>query len=261
MPLPDISGLLTNQWVTSGLSAVGGALISRAVSVYRERIKVIEYSVAYERVGISNQDAIFGVVQVTWEGHPVTNLHVCRATVENTTSADYTNIHFRVYTGTTLLLNQRVELIGSPHVPAFTPDFAASVAVPAGGVPTDDQINIYRHNREYRIPVFNRGQRLIVTFLTTVPDANDQPWIFVDLMHPGVRIEYRPPSQEIHGVPVPLALPIGVLGGLALLIVVSVFANQPWVAAAISFVVGLFAQSIGAGLYRVFRFFRRWFLG
>jgi hypothetical protein len=65
---PDLSGLFNSKAVISGVSAVGGALFWNFVAAYRDRVKVLEYTVTHDRIGLSATDVIFGRVVVTWEG-------------------------------------------------------------------------------------------------------------------------------------------------------------------------------------------------
>lgn len=256
MTLPDIQQLFDNKFLISGISILGGALIGNFIAVYRSRIKVLEYTVTHDRIGLSADDAIFGNVRVTWQGHEVTNLYSSVVTVLNGTTVDYTNLKLKVYTGSTLLLTERTEISGTTHILKWAPEYAALLQIPAGRVPTDQQLNTHRHSREYLVPVLNRGQRAVMHFLTTVPSQNEKPGIWVDLLHPGAQIEFRLLTQQIHGVPVRLALPLGLLASLAVLLGVSFLLTEVWAAALISLVIGLIAQSIGAWIYRAIRFIK-----
>ena len=257
MALPDFQQLLDSKFLVSGISILAGALLGNFVAVYRSRIKVLEYTVTHDRIGLSADDAIFGNVRVTWQGHDLTNLYISVVTVGNDTSVDYTNLKLKVYTGSTLLLTERTEISGTTHILRWTPEYTTLLQIPAGGTPTNQQFDAYRHSREYLVPVLNRGQRAIMRFLTTVPNQNEPPGIWVDLLHPGAQVEFRQLTQQIHGVPVRLALPLGLFASLAVLIAVSFLVTEVWAAAIVAMVVGLIAQSIGAWIYRGIRFVKR----
>ncbi len=257
MTLPDIQQLLDSKLLVSGISLLAGALLGNFIAAYRSRIKILEYTVTHDRIGLSADDAIFGNVRVTWQGHEVTNLYSSVVTVLNGTTVDYTNLKLKVYTGSTLLLTERTEISGTTHILHWTPEYAALLQIPADGVPTDQQFNTHRHSREYHIPVLNRGQRAVMHFLTTVPNRNEKPAIWADLLHPGAQIQFRLLTQQIHGVPVRLALPLGLLASLFVLVGVSFLLNEVWAAALIAMVVGLVAQSIGAWIYRGIRFLKQ----
>lgn len=253
----DIQQLLNNKLFLSAASAIGGALLGNFIAIYRNRIKLIEYTVTHDRVGLSADDAIFGSVRVTWQGQDVTNLYTSTVTIQNTTLNDYTDLKIKVYTGNTLLLTERAEIAGTTYIPRFTDEYLQAIHIPEGVSPTAEQIDLYRHQREYRIPVLNRGQRVIMHYLTSVPTSNEGPAVWVDMLHPNAQVAFRPIAQQIHGVPIKLALPLGLLACLLIFIFVSIFISETWVAAAITLVVGLIAQSIGAWLYRALRFMKR----
>lgn len=256
MGLPDFEKLLDSKTILATFSALAGALFGNFVAVYRNRIKVLEYTVTHDRVGLSANDAIFGTIRVTWQGSDVTNLYTTVVTIQNTTSSDYTSLRVKVYTGNTLLLTERTEIAGTTYSLRFTEDYLRSINVPSSATPTEDQFHLVRHQREYVIPVLNRGQRVILHYLTSVPTSNEGPSVWVDLLHPSAQIVFRPLVQQIHGVPVRLALPLGLFVCLAIFVAISTFISEPWAAAAIAMVAGLMAQTIGAGFYRAYRFFK-----
>jgi len=164
-----------------------------------------------------------------------------------------------VYTGNTLLLTERTEIVATTQVVRWAPDFQQRLQVPAGNQPTEQQFNTYYHSREYLVPVLNRGQRAVFHFLTTVPQAHvaEGPLVWVDLLHPGAQISFRPLTPQIHGVPVRLAIRLGLFVCLMVLIATSVLLDEVWAAAFLCMVVGLFAQSVGAAAFRIGLFLKR----
>jgi len=257
MNLPDFHEIIESRALISMLSVISGALLGNLISTYRDRIKLIEYTVNHDRIGLSADDAIFGSVRITWQGYHLSNLYSSIVTIVNSTSTDYTNLKLKVYTGNTQLLNERTEISDTTYVLKWEEAFADSLRVPEGEQPTDQQLNIYRHTREYLLPVFNRGQRVVLHYLTTVPNGNEAPYVWVDLLHPSTKITFRPLQPEIHGVAVKSALPIGFISCLVLLVWIAVYVDQPWAAATIAMTAGLFAQSIGAAIYRVATILKR----
>ena len=74
MPLPDISQLLDSKTLISSVSAIVGAIVGGLVTVLRNRVKTLEYTARHDRLAFAVNDARFGAVQVTWNGHNVVNL-------------------------------------------------------------------------------------------------------------------------------------------------------------------------------------------
>jgi hypothetical protein len=259
MALPDIQQLLDSKVLLSALSVAVGTLVGNFVAVYRARVRVLEYTVAHERIGLAANDPIFGNVRVQWQGTDVTNLHNTVVTVVNGTSVDFTNLRIKIYTGNTLLLTERTEIQGTTYLVLWSPQYQNAMQVTPGSQPTAHQFNTYYHSREYLVPVLNRGQRAVFHFLTTVPQAHvaEGPGVWADLLHPGAQVSFRPLTQQIHGVPVRLALPLGLILGLVVLVAASVWIEEVWAASLLCMLVGLFAQSVGAAGFRAAVFVKR----
>lgn len=254
MPLPDLSQLIDSKALLAALSAVGGGLFGNLIAVLRSRVKTLEYTVIHDRMAFSADDAIFGSIRVSWQNHDVTNLFSTRITLENQTGKDFTNLKIKVYTGDTLLLGERTEIPGTTYILKWTDDYQQQVQVSPGFDPTEQQFKTYNHLREYFVPVLNRGQRVVMTYLTTVPSAEQAPGAWLDMLHEGAKVQYRQTVPQVHGVPVRLAISVGIVACLAVLIVASFTITEPWAAATICMVFGLFAQSVGAILYHGLRF-------
>jgi hypothetical protein len=142
----------------------------------------------------------------------------------------------------------------SPYIVAWSPTFRDSLTVPADGAPTDAQWRTYNHSREYKVPVLNRGQVLHLNYLCTRPNDDVPPGVFVSTQIKGARLNYQPRSKLIHGVPTQIALPHGLLISLVTVVLCGYFLRDARMASAICILVGLFAQSLGAGEYKL----RRW---
>ncbi len=257
MGWPAVGSLLDSKAVLSVLSATGGALLTKLFALYRERLTVLEYTVTHDRLGLSSQDEVFGRVCVTWKGNELPNLYASTVTLENSASVDYTNLELKVYTGrSTLLLNEWSVIADTTYIAQWTEGFRSSIRV-AGDTPTDAQFWAYYHTREYVLPVFNRGQRLVLSYLTTTLSAAEAPTVWLDMLHPGQKLVFRPMTTRIHGVPVRLALPVGVVACLVVLLAVGAYVRQPWLAGIICLASGLAVLPIGAGVYRVLRLLKK----
>lgn len=247
---PDIVQLLENKLTLAVLSAFVGGLIGNLISALRSRVKTMEYTVHHDRLGFSADDQIFGAIRVSWQGKDVTNLFSSRVSLENQTGQDFINIRIKVYSGDTRLLGERTEISGTTYILNWTDDFKKQLFVVNGGSPTDQQFNIYNHSREYVLPVLNRGQRAVMTFLTTVPTGCEGPAIWLDMLHEGVKVQERQVVQQIHGVPIRLAISVGLILCVVVFAASSIAINEPWAVGAVCMLFGLFAQSIGAFVYR-----------
>ena len=147
------------------------------------------------------------------------------------------------------------------YVPLFTEEFKRSIDVPTGQDPTTEQVNIYHHNREFLIPTLNRGQKVLTRFLVTVANANSAPSIWMDTLHPGIKLKYRPNQNHFLGIPVRITLPLGLAICFIVVIVSAIYLTEVWSASIICMVVGLFAQILAAIIYRFSKKIYNVFLG
>ena len=254
MALPDIGQLFDSKLFVSALSLAAGGLIGNLLTILRNRLRTLEYTVVHDRVGFSADDNVFGAIRVTWQNAELTNLYSSVVTLENPTTKDFTDLRIKTYTGDTLLLSERTEVAGSTYVLKWTPEFQEQLKVEPGAAATPAQFDIYRHQREYVVSVLNRGQRAVMRYLTTVPTGNSGPSVWLDVLHSGVRARYRHLHPHVHGVPVKIAASFGLVLSLATFVLASFYLAEPWAAALICLLTGLFAQSVGAFAYRALRF-------
>lgn len=251
-----------DQVITFFSGGVGGYLLNGLIAYLQKRLKTLEYTVSHEQVALSADDPIFGNIKTTWQDMEIKNLHVTTVVLRNLTTTDYTDFDFKLYTGQdTLLLSQYTQITGTSYILNFSDKFNKSIEVVPGGQPTPQQFQIYYHNREYSLPVFKRDQEVLVRFLTTVPNGTSGPAVWLDTLHPGVKVKFRPNENKIHGVPVRLAVLIGLMVTVIALAVGIYFHPDVWPVILICTLIGIFAQLLGASFYRLWHFACRVFLG
>jgi hypothetical protein len=122
------------------------------------------------------------------------------------------------------------------------------------------QRDTHGSRRDYMIPTMNRGQIVRFHFLNAAKTQN-QPSIWLDVLHKGVRHRFRVPQNQILGVPQPRAALAGVVLGFVLLGVLIATVETVWIAAVCSLLYGLIAQVPGAWVIRAWRATRDWFGG
>ena len=106
------------------------------------------------------------------------------------------------------------------------------------------------------MPVFNRGQKLQLTYLCTVPSSDEPPAVFVATLLKGVKLKYQVASNLFLGVPVNVTGARGLLISVLVVVACGLFLSNVWVAAAASMTVGLIARLFGALEYKVERLVR-----
>lgn len=258
----EINKLQEHQILVSILLLVVGAVITLLLTKFSSKTGVFRYFVTSNKVGISADDEVFGSVRLTWQGQDVRNLYLCTIEIENASSRDYENIEFKVYSGQeTILLNQRTEVVGSPYIIPWEESYQARLDVPDGQQATQAQINEYNHNREYKLPVFNRGQTLRLSYLSTNPGDDNEPGVYISTPSKGVRLKKQKLPymvlNPIFGVPVPVAIARALFISVLVVISTGLWIDNIWMAASICMFVGLTGQIFGAIAYKAERFIKR----
>ena len=257
-----LTEFFSNTLAVSILSLLAGALITAIATKIHAKTAVFRYSTRVERVAMAADDRVFGTVRVSWHDQDVRNLHLVSIEIENASTRDFENVPLNVYpSGSTIMLNERTAVVNTPYIVKWAPEFAAMLAVAPGSTPTQGQWDAYNHSREYLVPVFNRGQVLELSYLCTRPDSDEAPYVFVSTQLKGVVLKLQVRSNFVLGVPVQVTLPRGLIVAIVAVAFCTLWLNTVWLASLIGVVVGLFAQFVGALVYKVERWLRKLIAG
>ncbi|HRB97683.1 MAG TPA: hypothetical protein PKY67_08265 [Nitrosomonas sp.] len=247
----ELLQLFQNQYISviaGGLSGIFTAWLTQRVL---NRRGIFSYSVTHNRVGITTEDPIFGSVAVTWNGNTIQNLYLSTIEMKNESLNDYENVIVRAYTSDTMLMTEQTTQL--PETPIeWSEKYREQLHVEDGSTPTDNQSNLYRGQREYVIPIFNRGQSIKITYLNSAQSPS-MPNIWLSIALKGVKLKFQGPQNQVLGVPQGQAAFVGVLIGLAVLAALVLFASEPWVIATSAMVYGFVAQLPGAYTIRLLR--------
>jgi len=247
--------ILNNPWVLAALSGLAGAILTILVRRVLNKRGLFTYSVVHNHVGISTDDAVFGSVKVTWNDNAIANLYISTIEVRNESLRDFEGVTLRVWTTTTSLLTERAEILGTTHVLAWTREFAETLAVPAGKAASPEQLSLVYGRREYAVPTMNRGAVIRLTFLNAA-NSDDVPQVWLNVVHPGVRVKYRALPQQFLGVPQPAAALVGFLSGLIVVPVIVTAVDTAWLTATLAFLYGAMLLLPGALLLKLWRWAR-----
>jgi hypothetical protein len=244
--------IFRTQYVSAIAGAIGGVVTAWLTHRVLHKRGTFSYHVNHNRVGITTDDAVFGKVEASWNGNQIQNLYISNVELANESMSDYENVVVQVYTSDTHLLSESTQVANGPDVLEWTEKYKKKVAIPPSTQPTAAQTGIYFGQREYCIPVFNRGQTVRLTYLNSATTANI-PTIWVAVAIKGVKLEFRVPQPLVLGVPKPQAAKVGILICLAI-VVALLFSTTPyWLVALIALALGLIAQVPGAYAVRVWR--------
>ncbi len=248
----DFLRAIPHGYVSAIAGGVGGIFTAWITQRVLNRRGTFSYFVNHERVGVSTEDAIFGSVVVTWNGNPASNLYLSTIELKNESMNDYEKVIVRAYTNDALILSEQTHVIETPNVLEWSEAFKKQLHVEMGKSPTSAQMNIYNSQREYVVPIMNRGQVIKLTYLNSAKSSNT-PSIWLSVTQKGVRLKYRTPQKLILGVPQPHAAIVGVLIGLMGMVGLVMFVSEPWVLVACAFSFGLIAQVPGAYTVKILR--------
>ncbi len=250
-----ISTLFENK-ILYGITAwVGGMLLTLVGQQILNKRGLLTYFVNHILVGVSTADAIFGSVQVTWNNTVVANLYLSTVELVNQSMKDFEDIVVRAFTNDTMLLTERTEIVGTTHTLNWTADYSQRLAVAPGQQPSEAQRTLHANQREYLIPTMNRGQVIRFQFLNAARTQN-QPSIWLDVVHRGVKLKYHQPKLQILGVSQQSAALIGGVIGLFTIGFIVTLVKSIWVAALCSFLFGYLALLPGAYFLKLWRWSR-----
>jgi len=256
----DISTLIENKVVFGLLSALGGILTTVLVQQWLNRRSLFTYNVLHNQVGQSAEDAIYGSVQVTWNGNQVARLYLSTIELINQSTKDFEGVVVRVFTNNSRLLTQRTHIVGTTRIVDFTENYKNEIAVPDGQEPTEQQFDSYWHQRDYIVPTFNRGQVVRFEFLNTV-DSETNPEIWLEVLHKEVNCKFRVAQQQFMGVSQPTAARVGTLVGFFFVVAMLMFLENTVAAAIIAYLIGLFVLVPGAIAIKGYRRLKDWYAG
>ena len=251
---------LQNRLIVAVFAGVVGVILTLLIQRILNKRGLFTYFVWHSSVGVSTDDAVFGTVRAFWNDHQVDNLWFSSIELRNASLNDYENVIVKVFTNSTALLNERTEIVGTSRVLEWTAAFANRVTLLPGSEPTAEQRSLYAREREYLVPTMNRGQFVRITYLNATKTPQ-QPTIWLDILHKGVKTEIRVAQPEFFGVPQFYAAQIGSASGIVVVALVIATVEALWLAAVLSFLYGLFVLFPGAAAIKLWRRFRDLFGG
>lgn len=245
--------LLTNEYISIIAGGLGGVITAWLTQRVLNKRGVFTYFVNHTRVGVSAEDPIlFGSVAVSWNGNSIPNLYLSTLEMKNESMNDYENVVVQAYTNDTKLLTEQTQLLDTPNILEWSEKYRKQLHVETGQEPSESQWETYNGQREYIIPILNRGQSIKLTYLNSAK-GTESPTIWLSVAQKGVKLKFRPPQNQILGVPQPRAAFVGVIIGIAVLITLALTVSKSWIVATIAMAYGFVAQLPGAYAVKMLR--------
>lgn len=161
----DILQLLQSEYISILAGVLGGIATAFLTQRVLNKRGIFTYSVTHTRVGVTAEDAIFGNVAVSWNGNPVQNLYLSTIEMKNESMNDYENVVVCAFTNDSRLMTEQTQLLDTPNILEWSEKYKNQLHVEPGGEPSEKQWATYNGQREYIIPIFNRGQSIKITYL------------------------------------------------------------------------------------------------
>ncbi|KQT34067.1 hypothetical protein [Methylophilus sp. Leaf414] len=237
--------LLKNEYLSVVFGGLSGLLVSWLSHKVINKRGVFRYYLTNNRIGISAQDSVFGNVEIRWNDVPNRNLFISTIELKNESLIDYENIIINTYTNNTKLLTEATHVLDSPNILNLTQAYKDKITVPTGEEPSEAQKNIFHGQREYNLPVFNRGQVVKFEYLNSAV-TEEEPAIWLSATVKGVKVIFQPPQVIVFDVPRNKAAIYGAVIGLIALIPLTRYTNTAWIIGLIALIYGYFVIVPGA---------------
>lgn len=250
----DIPALIDNKLLLAVVSLIGGAIIVIVTQFLLNKRGLFTYYVTHSRVGISADDVEYGSVKVTWNDNPIAHLYLSTIVLVNKCMKDYDSVEVQVYTNNTKLLTETTAIIGTPKIIHLTEEYKEKLTIPAGSEPTEEQAQIYFRQRDYIVPTMNRGQEVKFQFLNSA-HSEEQPAIYLDILHKGVVCKYQTHEIQIYGVSQTKAALVGTVVCLMTVAIIINNVEDITQVALASFFLGLIAVIPGAYIIKLYHMF------
>ncbi|MFM4848430.1 hypothetical protein [Aeromonas rivipollensis] len=235
--------------IFGGLAGVGTSWLTQRVLNKRG---IFSYFVNHQKLGMTANDAVFGSVAVTWNNNQIQHLYLSTIELKNESLNDYEDVLVKAYSGDTTLLSERTQILGTPNMIFWSKNYQDKLKVEPETQPTEYQSNLYSSEREYCIPVFNRGQSIQISYLNS-GKTDAMPSIWLDVPIKGVKLKFRPPQNQFLGVPQPRAALVGGLIGFLIVLPLMISINITWISSLLSLIYGIFVLIPGAYTIKVIR--------
>ncbi len=247
----NISALLDDKIFIAIFSAIGGVIVVIITQYLLNKRGLFSYNVTHSRVGISADDVAYGSVKVTWNDNPIAHLYLSTIVLVNKCMKDYDSVEVQVFTNNTNLLTETTSIIGTPKIIHLTEGYKEKLIVPEDSEPTEAQSQIYYRQRDYIVPTMNRGQTIQFQYLNSA-HSEEQPAIYLDILHKGVVCKYQNPEIQIFGVSQTKAACVGTIVCLITVTIIIFYIEDITQAALFSFFLGLLAVIPGAYIIKLY---------
>ena len=188
-----------NPVVEKVLWLVGGGLIGKYFDKFKKRIKYAEYSINVRKIGLDQHHLSLGNLEIRFNGDEISSPYICEIIINNTTGIDLENsiITVDAFNNDVFILNSIPNIVGGMIYIPFSSDYQKRISYPDPNNPTNEARHFFFHEKEYQIPLLNRGKIFTLTLFCQSPYAT--PVLNLTLKHRGVELRPSPAIPTVLG--------------------------------------------------------------
>ncbi len=203
------------------ITLIVGVIIKHFWDKYINRITKLKYSIWHNYIGSSIEDVKFGSVKLLYNENELKNLYSSNVIIKNDTGKDLSDLELNISCDNqSLILVSHGKNTNSLKEFEFTETYANIIEQNN----PDNSAFVYT-NRDYKIPVINRGDTIEITLLTT-NFQNQCPHLFASTEHKGVKLKYYLEPVKLLGVSQNSSTIIGLIVSIILCFAIFNFTNS-----------------------------------
>lgn len=241
---------MTEKIIIGFISLVLGIIIKNIWDKLKNRIAILNYTIDFLYLGATEEDPLFGSVKILYNNSPAENLYMATFTLENNSNRDLSDFELNIvsYDNTLMIVSHGYNINSTKNL-LFTDNYSQMLRDGQS-----EHLSYLTTHRDYHIPIFNRGDKILINILTTNLNRV-KPNISASIEVPGVRMKYAKPVQKIFGEPLQISSLLGILIAVLLTIITANYINNLTVVLAVTLFLGLAASLLGVIARKILRLF------
>lgn len=176
----------------AAVSASLGALCSHLLTKFAARRSRFVAVRSDEQFSKQENPAVGLGLSLRWQSFELDNFRITRFRVMNDSSRDFTHVPVRVWSGMDrVILQDSVSHLGALDDITYRPEYLEKLRPDANGLLSEEQRRLFNTCREFVVPVWNRFSEIGITCLTSVAAGRNEGGVWLEVNHPGIRLEDR----------------------------------------------------------------------
>lgn len=223
------------------IGIVVGFILRMLFDKWKKRVAVIKYKINHQSLGTSTKP-----IEILYNKIPVKNVFSSMIEIKNDSPLDIKNAVFKIKGADKTIFLSDFAFKNDPSIAIqWTSEYLGLYDN------LQSNMNVIMHNREYLIPVFNRGDKLLFS-LSTSTQSGELPNIIIQSDYIGMRLKCSKIQQEMWGIPIAWATIIGWIATILMCILINMVIHNKFFAVFIALILGWIVILIGYLLIKAF---------